>query len=129
MRIAARRSESLQRRIELWLQEQKTSQAIADVRSILLLQPTNLRGRQIFAQLLFIDARFDEAEREAAQCLKAEPNNKEISYLLADIYKIEDSQPKRSISPTACFGESVFGAGSCTPSPPLSRCQSDRTRN
>jgi tetratricopeptide (TPR) repeat protein len=80
-------TEPLQRRIELWMLQQKTSQAITDVQNVLQIQPNDDRARQILAQLLFIDARFDEAEREATKCLAAAPYNKEMQYLLACIYQ------------------------------------------
>ena len=89
-------AEPLQRRIESCLQQQKTSQAILDVQTILQLQPSDKLGRRILAQLLFIDARFDEAEREVDLCLKADPDNREMQYLLACIMQ-QKGQPAKAV--------------------------------
>jgi predicted Zn-dependent protease len=85
--LSPREAEPLQRRMELWMQKQQTAPAVDDVKRILQLKPDDRRGRQILAQLLFIEGRFDEAEREADQCFQAEPNNRETMYLLASIYQ------------------------------------------
>jgi predicted Zn-dependent protease len=85
--LRPREAEPFRRRIELWMPQLKTSRAVADVQTVLQIQPDDLRGRQILAQLLFLDARVDEAELEAAKCLQEDPGNKEILHLIASIYQ------------------------------------------
>jgi predicted Zn-dependent protease len=80
-------AEPLERRAELWLQQQNTVRATADIQSVLEIQPDDVRGRQIFAQLLFLDAHFPEAELETLRCLRARPGNKESIHLLACTYR------------------------------------------
>jgi predicted Zn-dependent protease len=88
--------EPFERRAELWLQQQNTARATLDIQSVLQIQPDDVRGRQILAQLLFLDAHFAEAEQEALRCLAAQPNNKEVIYLLASIYR-RQGQPGKAL--------------------------------
>jgi len=80
-------AEPLERRAELRLQQQNTARAAVDIQSVLEIQPDDVRGRQIFAQLLFLDAHFPEAEQESLRCLSERPGNKETTYLLACIFR------------------------------------------
>lgn len=93
-KLQPKEAEPFQRRLDLWLKQEKTAQAVADVQTVLQLQPNDFRGRQILAQLLFIDGRTDEAEREALICFKAQPKNAEIIYLLATIYQRQGQAAK-----------------------------------
>lgn len=80
-------AEPLERRAELWLRQQDTPRAAVDIQSVLEIQPDDVRGRQIFAQLLFLNAQLPEAEQECLRCLSARPGNKETLYLLACVYR------------------------------------------
>jgi predicted Zn-dependent protease len=76
-------TEPYQRRLELWSKQQKLAQALADVGHILQIDPDNSAMRLQAAQLLLLVGRPDQAERECLRCLKAQPNNVELWYLLA----------------------------------------------
>lgn len=94
--LQPREVEPLQRRIELWMLEQKTARAAEDVQGLLKLRPNDQRGRQILAQLFLIDAHSEEAEREAVQCLQDQPTNQENLYLLASIYQ-QEGRPEKAV--------------------------------
>jgi predicted Zn-dependent protease len=79
-------SEPYRRRLDLWMKQQKVQQAVADAGSILRLEPNDFQTRQLLVQLLLLDGRFEQAEKEGLRCFKAQPNNVDLWYLLASIY-------------------------------------------
>ena len=84
-----RETEPLMSRINLWKVWQKSSKAVEDAQTVLKMHPNDFGGRLFLAQTLCFDARFAEAEQEALRCLQAQPENGEIWYLLATIYRRE----------------------------------------
>ena len=84
-----RETEPLMSRIKLWTVWQKSSKAVEDAQSVLEMHPNDFGGRLFLAQTLCFDARFAEAEQEALRCFQAQPDNGEIWYLLATIYRRE----------------------------------------
>jgi predicted Zn-dependent protease len=84
-----RETEPLMSRISLWKVWQKSSKAVEDAQRVLEMHPNDFGGRLFLAQTLCFDARFAEAEQEALRCLQAQPDNGEIWYLLATIYRRE----------------------------------------
>jgi predicted Zn-dependent protease len=78
--------EPYRRRLDLWMRQQKVSQALADADRLLRLEPGDFATRQLSAQLLVLVGRFAEAEPQARACQRAQPDNADVWFLLANIY-------------------------------------------
>jgi predicted Zn-dependent protease len=79
------------RRLDLWMKQQKVTAAIADAEHILQLEPDDFEVRQLLAQLLLMDGRYEQAEKEGLLCLRKQPNSVKLWYLLASAYRGQHS--------------------------------------
>lgn len=79
-------AEPFRHRLDLWMKQMKLAEALADAGTLLRLRPNDFSTRQLSVQLLFLDGRYGGAEAEGLRCLKEQPNNTDLWYLLASIY-------------------------------------------
>ena len=74
-------------RFDLSMRQQKIEAALADAGHVLELEPNDLEMRKLLTNLLLLDCRYAQAEREALRCLRAEPNNVRLWYFLGKSYR------------------------------------------
>lgn len=85
--LEAGRPEPYRRRLSFWLMQEMVTPAIQDAEQVLQLEPNDFETRRKLVQLYLTDGRFEQAEKDGLRCFKEKPQDRELWFILANIYQ------------------------------------------
>jgi len=78
--------EPYRRRLGFWLMQEMVTPSIADAEHILRIAPNDFETRRKLVELLQTDGRYEQAEKEGLRCFQKNPKDKEMWFILANVY-------------------------------------------